>query len=101
MSKIIHSVAVPPQSDPLGFEDRIVLLRKAVANAAGGSAGAAVTVAVSNLQLPANYSVVVNPAQDATWWVTAKTRTGFTINLAPRLAANTLAAGTIDFLVIG
>lgn len=100
MSKIYHSVAVPPQSDPLGFEDRIVLLRKAVANAAGGSAGAAVTIVVTGLQLPAAYSVLVTPSQDSTWWISGKTRAGFTINLAPRLAASTLAASTIDYLVV-
>lgn len=73
-----------------------------VANAAGGGAGASVTVVVSGLKnLPTNFGVVVNPGQDATWWISAKSATGFTINLSPRLAANTLASGTIDWFLFG
>lgn len=101
MSKVVHSVSVMPGSDALAFEDRVVtLLKKQLANAAGGSAGASVAVAVSGLQLPPKYSVFVTPSQDATFWISNRTQTGFTVNLSPRLAANTLAAGTIDLLVI-
>ncbi|MBN3757213.1 hypothetical protein G3N95_30025 [Paraburkholderia sp. Tr-20389] len=71
-----------------------------VANAAGGGAGTAVTVVVSGLKgLPSNFGVLVNPGQDATWFVASKTSTGFTITLTPRLAANTLASGTVDWFL--
>lgn len=101
MSKAIHTVSLPAQSDPLSQEDRVVLLvKKALANAAGSGAGAAVTIAVTGLQLPASYVVQAMPSQDATIWISGRSQTGFTINLAPRLAANTLASGTVDVLVL-
>ncbi len=85
------------------FTDRTILgVQANVANAVGGGAGAAVTTAVTfSEQLPANYAVFVTPNQDATAYVTSKTSTGFNVVLEPRLAANTLAAGTFDVLVIG
>jgi len=101
MAKDLHTVAVSSRSDPLTNEDRVILLvKKGLANAAGGSAGAAVTIAVTGLELPASYTVQVTPSQDATAWITSRTQAGFTVNLAPRLAANTLAAGTVDVVVI-
>lgn len=73
-----------------------------VANVAGATAGAAVTVTVSGIKgLPANYGVLVNPGQDATWYVSSKTLSGFVITINPRLATNTLAAGTIDWMLVG
>jgi hypothetical protein len=82
--------------------DRVqVYLKKQVANAAGGGAGQTVTTAISNLQLPAKYAVIVSGlSQDATAYVTGRTQTGFSVVLAPRLAANTLAIGTFDLLVV-
>ncbi|RKR46303.1 hypothetical protein [Paraburkholderia sp. BL17N1] len=97
----VHTVEVLNGSTPLARPDRLALaLIEGLANVAGGSAGAAVTVAVTGLDLPAKYTVVVSPNQDATWYVSAKTNTGFTVNLNPRLAANTLAAGTIDIAIL-
>lgn len=101
MSYDLHTVSVNKASSALAMSDRIaVLLQKQVANAAGGSAGASVTVALTGLELPASYAVFVSPGQDATWWISSRTQAGFTVNLSPRLAANTLAAGSIDILVL-
>lgn len=98
----LHTVEVP--SGGYGFAQRDRIIHAAAfgaANAVGGGAGQAVTVVVSGLtNLPANYGVLVNPGQDATWWVDTKTATGFTIHLLPRLAANTLAAGTVDWFLV-
>lgn len=101
MSFDIHTIAVPDAGFGFNRKDRIMMASgMAVANAAGGGAGQAVTVAVAGFKnLPANMGVLVNPGQDATWWISNKTSTGFTINLAPRLAANTLAAGTVDWFL--
>jgi len=72
-----------------------------VANAAGSGAGAAVTTAITwTGEMPPNYMVLVAPNQDATAYVSSKTSTGFNVVLTPRLAANTLAAGHFDVLVI-
>ena len=101
MANDLHTVSVPDASDPLAQSDRIImLLKKAFANGVGSGAGAALAVPVTGLRLPASYAVFVNPSQDATHWISNRTQTGFTVNLAPRLAANTLAAGTFDLLVL-
>lgn len=71
--------------------------------AAGAGAGTARTIAVTSSdikQLPGDYSVRVELPEDATYWVSAKTQAGFTVNISPRLAANTLAGGSADILVI-
>ena len=101
MAKELHTVSLL-KGTVLAQEDRVLLgMQVAVANAAGGGAGAAVVTAVAFAgDLPAKYSVFVNPGQDATWFVSGKTATGFNVTLNPRLAANTLAAGTIDVLVV-
>jgi hypothetical protein len=80
--------------------DRVIVgMQTAVPNAAG-TAGASVTTAVTfGYGLTANYTVLVSPNQDATWFVSSKTSTGFNVVLTPRLAANSLAAGTFDVIV--
>jgi hypothetical protein len=108
MAYDIKTVEVPPgPSSPttvvpyLAKQDRVMLSNFSVPNAAGGSAGAAVTVAIL-MQLPAKYTVLVNPDQDATAYVaqSSKSTSGFTITLNPRLSANTLAAGVLDVTVL-
>jgi hypothetical protein len=72
-----------------------------VANLIGGGAGQSIVTAVAfAAPMPdATYSVQVTPHQDAVAFVTAKTVSGFNVTLTPRLAADTLAAGTFDVLV--
>lgn len=68
----------------------------------GGSAGATVAVAVpaqDNVLPPGQYFVDVDLPADYTAFVTAKTAGGFTVNIQPRLAANSVAAGTFNVLV--
>jgi hypothetical protein len=83
-------------------QDKVVVgVQSAVANLIGGGAGqSVVTAVVFANELPASYAVHVTPNQDATAFVTAKTSVGFNVTLFPRLAANTLAAGTFDVLVV-
>lgn len=101
MSQAIHIIESPDKLGP-ALGDRIVIGVKAgQANVIGSGAGAEVTIAITGMQLPANYAVLVSPNQDATWYISGKTAAGFTIHLAPRLAASTLAAGTVDFVVVG
>lgn len=96
----IHTVDVAPGSSPLAQPDRVLIaLLEDVATAAGGSAGAAVVTAISGLTLPAKYVVQVTPNQDAVPFVSGKTQNGFNVTLNPRLAANTLAAGTVDIAI--
>jgi hypothetical protein len=100
----LHEIQIPDGADAPNELDRLTIgFKFAVPNLIGGGAGQTVTVVVTGMQLPpaAKYTVLVQPNQDATWFVSAKTTTGFTITLTPRLAANTLAAGTIDIVIIG
>jgi len=89
--------AIPLQQDRLRN-----YLAYAVANGSGG-AGATVTVAVTlpGAPLPANgnYFVDYDLGFDYTVFTTAKTAAGFTVNIQPRLAANSVAAGTFNLWV--
>ncbi len=99
MSLTQHTIEVPDGAEGARTDRTILGVLTGVANAAGGAAGAAVTTAValpSTANLPAAYAVHISPGQDATWYITNKTATGFDVVLTPRLAANTLAAGTFD-----
>ncbi len=101
MARDIRTIEVPDGATPQQ-EDRVVVgMLAGVANGAGSGAGAAVAVALAGFaNLPASYSVLVNPGQDATWYVGGKGPTGFTVTLTPRLAANTLAAGSFDVVIV-
>lgn len=83
-------------------QDRVVIAAlSGVANVVGGGAGLSVVTAVAFAnELPANYGVQVTANQDAVAFVSGKTSTGFNVTLNPRLAANTLAVGTFDVLVV-
>jgi hypothetical protein len=82
--------------------------RIAVSNSAG-AAGATVSVAVSvvdkygNAALPPNlaYVPIVSPSQDCRWYITAKSASGFTVNLIPKDASTALVAGTFDVAIMG
>lgn len=82
--------------------DRVIIATATVANAAGGSAGASVTVSFATAfsDLPASYSVFFDAGQDAVAFATSKTGTGFSATLNPRLATNTLAAGNLTAFVV-
>jgi hypothetical protein len=101
MANPIHTVDVLAPT-VLAQQDRLVVaVRKSVANVIGSGAGAAVVTALTFPDaLPASYCVQVTPNQDAVAFVTAKTSAGFSVTLLPRLAANTLAVGTFDVLVV-
>jgi hypothetical protein len=105
----INQISALPGS--LAQPDRLTLgTLYGVANGSG-AAGATVSVAVvwppAGMQsgglpiippLPANgaYFVDVELPADYTVFITAKTTTGFTVNLQPRLPANSIAAGTFN-----
>ena len=105
MSVDLHTVTVVPGMAP-ALNDRFrVGVLKDVPTVIGSGAGAAVTLTVNatlipGLKLPPKYSVFATANQDAVINVTGKTAAGFTVTLLPRLAANTLAVGTVDLLVV-
>ena len=87
----------------------VALFATTVANAAGSGAGDAVTVAIANIidqlgngLLPsATYVVTANASQPATVTVSGKTASGFTLTVSPIDSGTTLAAGTVDVVVLG
>jgi hypothetical protein len=100
MSVIDHTVA-QVNGAPLYRKDvAFIGVLADVVTSAGGGAGLAVTKAITGLSLPPTYTVNVIPDQDAVCKVTAKTQSGFTITLYPRLAANTLSAGHVDVQIV-
>jgi hypothetical protein len=100
MSLDVHTVSFQQGSAAPAKSDRLSIINLyAQANGAGG-AGATVTVPVS---LPAgvlpasgSYFVDYDMPADYTVFTTAKTAVGFTVNIQPRLAANSVAAGTFN-----
>jgi hypothetical protein len=98
----VHTIEVKAGSAQTAQQDRLAYWTQyGVANVAGGGAGAAVTTAVAvpaaaGLPSNGNYIVDVEASQDCTCYVSSKTATGFNVTLTPRLAANTLAAGTFN-----
>ena len=101
MALIKHSTSLLDGSTS-DFTDReVVGVQYGVANVIGGSAGASVSTVVTFLEpLPASYGVWIGHHQDATAYITTPTLYGFTVVLNPLLAANTLAVGTFDVLVV-
>jgi hypothetical protein len=83
------------------FTDKLVIgTFIAVPNAVGSGAGASVSTVVTFAEpLPASFGVTLGLHQDAVGYVTSITTFGFTVVLNPRLAANTLAAGSFDVFV--
>lgn len=92
----------------------VALFAATVSNAAGAGAGDSVTVTVGgagsglqdsygNGRLPANgaYTVNASASQAATVVVSNKSTTGFTLTLTPVSSSATLAAGTVDIIVVG
>ncbi len=96
-NRFAQGSAVPFQQDRLSN-----YMAWAVPNGSGG-AGATVTVAVTipGAPLPANgnYFVDYDLAADYTVFTTAKTAAGFTVNIQPRLASNSVAAGSFNVWV--
>jgi hypothetical protein len=97
-----HTLETVDGSTPTNRTDRLMLaFLPQVANAAGGSAGATVTVAISGLVLPSAYTVQVTPGSGviASVLQSSKTNAGFSIVLTPLSSSATVAAGAIDVMV--
>jgi hypothetical protein len=100
MGMPIHTVEVPDKFTTYQPDRILIGNLPNQATSAGSAAGASVTTVFTGLKLPSSYTVQVTPNQDATSYVTGKTQTGFSVVTSPRLAANTLVAGTIDLTII-
>lgn len=97
-----HRLSVLDSPTAAQFTDKVLMAQQLdIATAAGGGAGQTVATVVTFPEaLPAGYQVVVSPKLAVVWWITARTTFGFTVNIAPLLAATTLGASTVDVLVI-
>jgi len=94
-----HTMQVVDGSSAIFTDRTIVGVLTGVVNASGG-AGVAITTAVTFSEpLPPVYAVFVTPSQFAWASVSAKTSAGFNVVLTP-IAANSIAAGTFDVLVV-
>lgn len=99
MGVAYHSVYVP---DGLGLNlSGVITMGTATATYASQSAGVTSTIAVTWTEpVVTPYCILPSMVEDATWFITSKTTLGFTLNIFPRLAANSLAGGTVEILVI-
>jgi hypothetical protein len=95
----LHTVEMLNGSSPLSNPDRVkMVLLLGVANVAG-AASAAVTTAITGLDLPANYIVDVECNQDVFVTITNKTNSGFNVVMTP-LTGVAVAAGTFNVRVM-
>lgn len=85
----------------LNVADRVFMGTVAVTYTAA-AAGVATTPVVLVWQepIPTPYHVTLSPIEDCTWFITAKTTLGCTVNVFPRLAANSLVGGTTEILIV-
>lgn len=98
MSLDVHTINFPAGSAAPAKQDQLSMINLfGMANGAG-SAGTTVQVPISlpSAGLPANYFVDYDMPADYTVFTTAKTAAGFTVNIQPRLAANSVAAGIFN-----
>ena len=99
MSLDQHTVNIPTGSAP-AYTDRTVIGNvPAIANGTA-AAGVTVTVAVAMTELPASYSVQINPGQGCAAYADGKTNAGFNVHLVPLVNTATIAAGAFDVTVI-
>lgn len=95
-----HSIYAPDGAG-LNLSDRVVAGTVTAVYTLGASAGAASTIAVTWAEpIPTPYAVVMSPVEDSTYFISAKTTVGFTLNVAPRLAASTLAGGSVELIIL-
>lgn len=94
-----HSLYTPDGAG-VNLFDRLVAGTVTATYPSGASAGVASTVAVTwGEPVPTPYTVLVSPVEDSTYFITSKTATSCILNVAPRLAASTLAGGTVEVLL--
>lgn len=95
----IHTIANLAGA-PFTRTDRVFMGVTVAPYGAGGSAGAAVTVPVTGLDLPPSALVFASLGVDATAFVSGQSSTGLTLTIQPRLASATLAAGSVGVLIV-
>lgn len=78
-----------------------VYLGSVTATYAAAAPGVASTVAVTWTEpVPISYTALMSPTEDCTYFISAKTTVSLTLNVLPRLAANSLVGGTVEILII-
>lgn len=101
MSLDLHTVSVAAGSAAPTKQDRVQQWSAFGLATAAGAAGVAVATVVpvpaaAGFPSNGNYFVDVEVAQDVTYFISAKSATGFTVTLNPRLPANIVAAGAFN-----
>jgi hypothetical protein len=97
---VAYHTLYTPDGAGVNLADRIVIGSVTVTYASG-SAGAAVTTAVSWAgRIPTPYTLLMSCVEDCTYYATSRTYTSLSLVVAPRLAANSLAGGTVELLFI-
>lgn len=102
MSLDQHTIEVPDGCAPARTDRTILGSIEATPNAAG-AAGATVSTTVTlpaSANLPAQYSVIVNPGQGCGWYVDTKTPNSFVVHLVPFTGTASVAAGAFDAVVV-
>lgn len=98
---IAYHTMYAPDGAGLNLFDRVVTGTVTAVYAAGVSTGAASTVAVTwSEPIVTPYTVLMSPVEDCTYFVTAKTTVGFTLNVNSRLATGTLTGASVECFIL-
>lgn len=98
---IAYHTQYSPDGAGLNLFDRVVTGTVTATYGAGASSGAASTVTVTwGEAVVTPYTVLMSPVEDCTYFFTSKTPTSCVLNVAPRLAASTLAGGVVEVLLV-
>lgn len=94
-----HTIYTPDGAGTNLFDRVVVGSVTAVYPAA--TAGATSTIAVTwGEPIPTPYAALISPIEDCTYFVSARTTVGCVLNVLPRLAANTLAGGSVELFIL-
>lgn len=98
---IAYHTIYAPDGAGLNLFDRVVAGTVTAVYPAGTSTGATSVIAVVwNEPVITPYTVLMSPVEDCTYFVTAKTTVGCTLNLNPRLATGTLTGASVECFIL-
>ena len=100
MGIAVHTVEFVNGSNGFSRTDRVFMGLMTVPYAAGGSAGASVSATAIVGDLPATAQFFFSDSADVTSFIASNVSGTLTITVEPRLASETVAAGSVGLLIV-
>lgn len=98
---IAYHTTYAPDGTALNLFDRVVLGTVTAVYGAGTTTGTPTAVAVTWAEpIPTPYAAIASPIEDAAYFISGRTSTGFTLTATPRVLATTLTGGSVEIVII-